>query len=66
MDNIQPLMLNSATDGKAWEEHGVFLQQILGRNERTPKGSEVLWEYAFENFIQPSVENGKISIRNLY
>ena len=23
MDNLQPVMLNDATDGKAWEEHDV-------------------------------------------
>lgn len=60
MDNIQPLMLNHATDGKAWVEHGVYLSQILNRNQRTPRGSEVLWEYAHTNFIQPNVENGHI------
>ena len=25
MDNIQPIMLNAATDGKAWEEHDVHI-----------------------------------------
>ena len=37
MDNLQPMMLNHATDGKAWVEHGVFLDQILRRNENTHK-----------------------------
>ena len=60
MDNIQPMMLNHASGGKAWEEHGVFLQQILKRNEPTPEGSQVLWEYAKEHFLKPNVENGKI------
>lgn len=60
MDNIQPLMLNHATEGKAWMEHGVRLSQILNRNQRTPRGSETLWEYAHTNFIQPNVENGHI------
>lgn len=60
MDNIQPLMLNDATDGKAWAEHGVNLSQILNRNRRTHKGSEALWEYALTNFIQPNVEKGRI------
>lgn len=60
MDNIQPVMLNAATDGKAWEEHGVHLQQILKRNVNTAKGSEVLWEYARESFILPNIEKGKI------
>lgn len=60
MDNIQPMMLNHATDGKAWVEHGVHLDQILKRNQPTPEGSEVLWEYAKEQFLQPNVEAGTI------
>lgn len=60
MDNIQPIMLNAATGGKAWEEHKVTLRQILKRNERTKEGSGVLWQYAFRNWISPNVENGKI------
>ncbi|MCI6242540.1 MAG: HD domain-containing protein [Agathobacter sp.] len=42
MDNLQPMMLNAATDGKAWEEHQVELNQILKRNEHTPEGSKLL------------------------
>ena len=60
MDNLQPMMLNAATDGKAWVEHGVYLDQILGRNAHTAEGSETLWEYAKENFIQPHIEAGHI------
>ena len=26
MDCVQPLMLNAATDGKSWEEHGIHLR----------------------------------------
>lgn len=53
MDNIQPTMLNAATDGKAWQEHGVRLSQVLGRNKNTVQGSEKLWEYSYQNFILP-------------
>lgn len=60
MDNLQPMMLNAATDGKSWTEHGIRLEQILNRNRHTSKGSEVLWEYAKENFIQPHLEQGHI------
>ena len=63
MDNLQPMMLNAATDGKAWVEHAVQLSQIMKRNERTAEGSEVLWEYAKEKFINPNVENGKIKTK---
>lgn len=60
MDNIQPMMLNDLTDGKAWVEKGVCLGQILKRNEHTMEGSEELWEYAQENFLIPNVEKGRI------
>lgn len=60
MDNIQPMMLNAATDGKAWEEHEVRLSQILKRNQRTKEGSETLWKYAKETFIDPNIEKKRI------
>ncbi|WP_295089015.1 HD domain-containing protein [uncultured Ruminococcus sp.] len=60
MDNFQPVMLNAATDGRAWAEHGVRLSQILRRNRITPEGSDRLWEYALQHFIQPNVERGRI------
>lgn len=60
MDNIQPIMLNAASDGKGWREHEVQLNQIFKRNAHTAEGSEELWEYAFHNFIKPNLENGSI------
>lgn len=60
MDNLQPMMLNAATDGKSWADRGIRLSQILGRNKNTAKGSEVLWEYAKENFLQPNLGKGRI------
>ncbi len=60
MDNLQPMLLNDATEGKSWVEHGVHLSQVLKRNERTHEGSEALWQYMRERLIQPNVENGHI------
>lgn len=60
MDCVQPLMLNAATEGKSWKEHGVHLNQVLARNKHTAKGSEELWKYAYENFIAPNVEKGRL------
>ncbi len=60
MDNIQPVMLNNATDGKAWAEHAVKLSQVLGRNARTADGSKKLWDYAYSNFIDPNVKKGRL------
>ena len=55
MDKIQPLMLNNASEGRSWEEHGVHASQVYGRNEKTHLGSEELWNYADETFIRPNV-----------
>ena len=60
MDNVQPLLLNDATGGKAWEEHDVPLSKIMKRNERTARGSEALWEYSREALIKRNVEEGHI------
>ncbi|MBQ2283015.1 MAG: HD domain-containing protein [Agathobacter sp.] len=60
MDNIQPMMLNDATGGKAWMEHGVKLAQIMGRNKVTPDGSKILWDYARQEIIEANVEKGTI------
>ncbi len=60
MDCLQPLMLNAAADGKSWVEHGVHLSQVLGRNEHTAEGSETLWKYAYDHFIVPNVEKGRL------
>lgn len=60
MDNFQPMMLNDASNGKAWEEHQVVVSKILKRNERTPRGSEALWDYGKENYIEKHVKLGHI------
>jgi len=60
MDNLQPMMLNVASDGKAWVEHEVAVSKILKRNKCTPLGSEILWNYAKEKWIKPNIEAGKI------
>ena len=60
LDNVQPAMLNCATDGAMWRQNGVRLSQILNRNKNTADGSAVLWDYAYEHFIRPHVEKGNI------
>ena len=57
LDRTQPIMLNHASEGKAWKEHGVVLSQIMERNINIPKGAPKLWDYAYENFIKPNVGN---------
>ena len=60
MDNLQPMMLNDASGGISWTEHGVALSQILRRNAQTGEGSELLWQYAQETWLMPNVEKGTV------
>ena len=60
LDNFQPMMLQSATHGRAWREGGRRLSEVLKRNEKTAEGSEALWEYARVNFIQPEIDAGNL------
>ena len=60
MDCFQPLILNDATDGRAWKEHDVRKSWVMKRNQNTHKGSEDIWEYARENLIEKNVQKGNI------
>ncbi|MBQ9765228.1 MAG: HD domain-containing protein [Lachnospiraceae bacterium] len=60
LDHIQPMMLNDASGGKSWLEHGIRLSQVLKRNENTGDGSEALWEYARDNILMPNAEKGTL------
>lgn len=59
VDKIQPLTLNDHTKGRAWREHEVHLDKVMKRNEHTPDGSQVLWEFA-KSIIDKNVANGNI------
>lgn len=60
LDNIQPLMLNDASNGKAWREHQVKLSQIMSRHANTPNGSKELWKYAKKELIDKNLAKGNI------
>lgn len=47
MDRIQPLLLNLSRDGISWQEHGIHLSQVQGRNRIVAEGSQVLSDYIF-------------------
>lgn len=60
LDNVQPMMLNDASGGKSWSEHEVKSSQILKRNQNTHKGSEKIWNYAKEEFLNKNIDLGNI------
>ena len=59
MDNLAPVMLSDAVGGKGWKEHGVFENQVYGRNKRTPEGSETLYQVIDEVF-RKNIQLGNI------
>ena len=59
MDNLAPVMLCDAVGGKGWKEHGVFENQVYGRNKRTPEGSETLYQVIDEVF-RKNIQLGNI------
>ena len=59
LDNFQPLMLNDASDGKSWEEHGVHKSQVCRRNARIPETSEIVWEKMLE-IMDKHIEEGHL------
>ncbi len=59
LDKIQPLLLNDASGGRSWREHGIKKSQVLARNARVHEGSEELWAYARE-LIEKNVKNGNL------
>ncbi len=59
LDRLQPFLLNAASEGKSWREHGVSFSQVMKRNEVTPLGSESLWEYQYQQMKQ-QVEKGNL------
>lgn len=60
LDNLQPILLNDASGGRSWREHGVREEQTLNRNKRTHEGSEELYRKVKE-IIDKHVEIGNLN-----
>ncbi len=59
LDNVQPLMLNDASDGLSWRERGIKREQVEQRNQTTKTGSEQLWGYV-EKILDENVNKGNL------
>lgn len=59
LDNCQPLFLNHASAGKSWREHEVRKSQIYKRNEKTGKGSAMIWE-KMQQLVEQNIEKGNV------
>ena len=59
LDNFQPFLLNDASQGKSWEEHGGRKSQVCRRNERLPETSQIVWEKMLE-VMDKHIEKGTL------
>ena len=59
MDNLQPLLLNDANEGRDWLAHNVCKSQVTKRNAKTRLGSEEIWKAAME-IVEENVKKGHI------
>lgn len=59
LDNFQPLLLNDASGGKSWSEHGVKKSQVYKRNERIEETSEEVWK-CMQEIVQAHIEKGNL------
>ena len=59
LDKVQPLLLNDASGGRPWMEHGVKKSQVMERNAHTKEGSDELWAYA-KGLIEKKAAEGKL------
>ena len=59
LDNAQPLLLNDASNGRSWAEHGVHKSQIYKRNEHTSEGSREIWEY-MKKLVDKQIQLGHV------
>lgn len=59
LDRVQPLLLNDASCGRSWREHGIKRSQVNARVAPVKKSSQKLWEFVC-NLIQKNVDSGNL------
>ena len=59
MDNLQPLLLNNSNDGGDWKEHEVNAEKVYGRQRKTKRGSEKLFEVT-DQILKENIEKGNL------
>lgn len=59
LDNFQPILLNDASGGKSWAEHGVKKSQIYKRNEKVEETSDAVWQ-KIQDIVQKNINLGNV------
>lgn len=63
IDRLVAVLLNHASQGKAWKQHGVTKERILAVNERIVLGAPPLWEFV-RNLIEDAARKGFVAPRS--
>lgn len=59
-DRFHPMLLNTLTQGHAWQKHGITQDRVLARNAHVADGSLAIWEYAVR-MIDEAVAAGHLA-----
>ena len=57
VDRLQPVLLNVATRGRAWQDHGMTADRVRAVNSKIELGSPALWEYV-RDLLDDAVTRG--------
>jgi putative hydrolase of HD superfamily len=60
VDRVLPVVLNHATGGTSWREHGITADRVLAVNRRIADGSARLWSLV-EALVADAVERGLLA-----
>jgi len=60
IDRLSAVIMNHASGGKAWREHGVSKDRILAINQVSEKGAPALWEH-IQSIIEDAAARGMIA-----
>lgn len=59
-DRLQPVLLNTRTQGGGWKKHGVTMDRVLERNSKIGHGSTAIWQYV-EQLIRNTANAGHLA-----
>jgi putative hydrolase of HD superfamily len=62
LDRLGAVILNYASDGGSWREHGITADRVYARNESISPGSPALWKYA-AGLIDDAVAKGHLKAK---
>ncbi|MHB1986698.1 MAG: HD domain-containing protein [Acidimicrobiales bacterium] len=60
IDRLLPVLLNRATGGRTWAEHGIAADRVFSLNSKIDEGSRLLWAFA-RSVLDAAVHDGVLA-----